>query len=105
MGRDTSQYPSCQPAKLFEYHLKKKFGLTPEQYRVLFVRCDNKCEICSRPVTMGGQGQGRGSMGTGCVDHNHSTGKVRGILCRICNSFLGVIGERPALLTAYLEDA
>lgn len=40
------------------------------------------------------------------VDHNHETGKVRGLLCRLCNDFLGKVHNNRTLLTkleAYLK--
>jgi hypothetical protein len=40
------------------------------------------------------------------VDHNHSTGTIRGVLCKKCNTGLGMLGESPAQLRAaasYLE--
>ena len=41
-----------------------------------------------------------------CVDHNHTTGKIRGLLCHKCNSMLGYIKESPLTLqraVAYLQ--
>lgn len=96
-------YPSMEPRARFGYHIKAKLGITLEQYEELFTKADHKCEICSRPVSQAGSGRGRGSMSTGCIDHCHDTGKIRGVLCRICNSFLGVIKEQPDLLTRYLS--
>lgn len=44
-----------------------------------------KCAIClAREAT--------------CVDHDHDTGDIRGLLCRKCNSAIGIIGETPELL-------
>lgn len=38
-----------------------------------------------------------------CVDHNHKTGKVRGILCKFCNSKLGWFENRRLSIEEYLK--
>lgn len=42
-----------------------------------------------------------------CVDHNHNTGTVRGLLCHNCNSSLGLLKENVSILEKmikYIED-
>ena len=62
-------------------HLKHLYNITLEQYDRMFERQNGVCAICDKP-----QLNKRLS-----VDHNHGTGKVRGLLCSRCNSLLGVI--------------
>lgn len=62
-------------------YLKHKFNMTVQQYEVLLKRQNNKCAICKNNLPYRTQGT--------CIDHNHQTGKVRGILCRNCNLGLG----------------
>lgn len=97
------KYPSMEPRARFGYHIKAKFGITLEEYEHLFLLAGNCCQICDRPVTQAGQGKGRGDISTGVVDHCHKTGRVRGILCRVCNSFLGVIGEDLSRVENYMK--
>jgi len=63
-----------------QYGIKHKYGLTPEDYGKLMSKAGNKCEICGRLASE-----------TYClvVDHDHNTGKVRGVLCNTCNGILG----------------
>jgi hypothetical protein len=49
---------------------------------------------------------GRGRFATWNIDHDHQTGKVRGLLCGFCNSLLGYAKDDPATLESairYLE--
>lgn len=56
----------------------RRYGLTLEELVFLFEKTNGKCEIC-----------GKAPRKTLCVDHCHKTGKVRGLLCEICNKSLG----------------
>lgn len=69
--------------------LKKFFGITLEDYERMFQEQDGKCAICSKP---------QGNNKRLAVDHNHKTGKVRGLLCWICNSAIGKFHDDPLLL-------
>jgi len=59
-----------------------KYGLTPEDYTGLWSRQRGKCALCYAPATD--------------VDHDHATGKVRGLLCHSCNTALGQFGDTIA---------
>lgn len=58
-------------------HIKRTYGLSPEEFDVLKKSQNNVCAICSRGDRLL------------CVDHNHETGKIRGLLCMQCNSGIG----------------
>lgn len=71
-----------------EKHLKSRYGLTNGAYQKLLADQGGVCAICKRPNKL-------------CVDHCHTTGLVRGLLCYSCN--LGIrIMEGPKEL---LEEA
>lgn len=67
------------PHKTKEMSLKYKYGLTLDDFNVMAEQQGNVCQIC-------GNLRGRDSL---CVDHDHDTGAVRGLLCVNCNSGLG----------------
>lgn len=82
--------------------LKVLYGITPEQYDQMFREQGGLCAICGL--------EGKKTLATQRfalhVDHDHKTGKVRGLLCHNCNTILGNAGDSPDVLVkaiAYLE--
>lgn len=77
--------------------LRSRYGITRDEYNAMLEVQDGRCAICGK--------EGGGSRGNMLdVDHDHETGKVRGLLCRACNTALGIV-ERPEWLVkafAYL---
>ena len=72
--------------------LKTKFGMTLKQYDTLLALQGGVCAIC---------GTGRpGGMGRFPVDHCHTTGRIRGLLCNLCNIGLGHFKDDLARLNA-----
>lgn len=68
-----------------------KFGLTPEFYDFLSdIQC-HKCLICNKEETAISKITKRQLRLS--VDHDHSTGKVRGLLCKRCNLILGMLED------------
>jgi hypothetical protein len=76
--------------------LKTKYGLTPEQYARMLEDQNHACAICSRPERSSQTKKGEPKMLA--VDHCHSTGKIRGILCSHCNRALGLFEDKIDLL-------
>lgn len=72
----------------------KKYNLTLEQWDSLFAKQGNACAICRTTYS---QGSGW------ATDHNHETGKVRGILCSQCNSGIGMLKDDPMRCRAAAE--
>lgn len=69
--------------------LKQTYGLSKIEYDKKFAEQDGKCAICKKPETAVRQGK----LMSLAVDHNHSTGENRDLLCVRCNRALGLIGE------------
>jgi hypothetical protein len=64
--------------------LEKRYGITGEEYWALYAYQGGVCAIC---------GWATGKSRRLTVDHDHKTGLVRGLLCRPCNTYLGVIRD------------
>lgn len=71
------------------YSLKKRYGLTEDDFLALLEKQDHRCGVCSKPFN-----------DDPVVDHNHETGVVRGLLCRTCNLALGLLREDVEILSA-----
>ena len=76
--------------------LKRRYGITEDTYAVLEDIQGLCCAICTEPA---GSGVGLHSKRLS-VDHDHATGKIRGLLCSKCNSGLGSFKDSLLLLEA-----
>lgn len=77
-------------ANIKRKHKVKSFGLTVEEYESLIQKQGNKCAICNKH-----QSQLKKLLS---IDHNHKTGKVRGLLCGNCNRGIGFLEDSPAIM-------
>lgn len=83
-----------------KYHLKTKYGLTPEDEARLITKQKNRCAICR------GKNPGPKPGQNWCIDHDHVTGQVRGLLCHWCNAAIGLLKDDPGLIAtaaAYVQ--
>lgn len=64
------------------YTIQKKYGLTIQEFVDMLDQQDHKCGLCAKPIS-------EIDSRKWAIDHDHSTGKVRGILCYGCNGKLG----------------
>lgn len=77
---------------------KNKFGITLNDYNVMFKKQKGVCAICKQPETVKNYFL--------AVDHCHKTGKVRGLLCLRCNRGIGLLKDDYEILksaTKYLK--
>ncbi len=73
---------------------KWAYGITPEQYAEIYAEQSGKCALpsCGNPAE--------------CIDHDHATDSFRGLLCRKCNTALGMLRDNSELakeVADYLE--
>lgn len=91
-------YQKNNPDKLLSWKLKH-FKLTIEDYNNLLKQQNGVCAIC-------GQSEIKKIKNTPCrlsIDHDHQTGKVRGLLCSKCNTGVGLFDNNCVLLNKAIE--
>jgi len=75
------------PDRGFVARIKHIYGITEHQYEAMVQAQGGKCKICN------GKEKQRLS-----IDHCHNTGTVRGLLCKKCNSAIGLLDDNVAML-------
>jgi hypothetical protein len=84
--------------QIFGYNIRRNYGVTLDQYKQRLEEQGFACAICKTT--------NNGSRKFG-IDHNHKTGKIRGLLCHKCNAGLGNFDDnldRLKKAIAYMED-
>ncbi|MDF2710614.1 MAG: vBYenPAB5 [Nonomuraea muscovyensis] len=89
--RDAARIPRTAEARFREK--TKQYGITPEQYRALLAAQAGVCAICGTAPTPKRRLH---------VDHCHTSGRVRALLCQPCNTQLGSYEKMRDLAAAYL---
>lgn len=82
------------------WNLQSKYGLTLEQRDGLLAAQGGLCALphCKKPIAFSGKG-----LKAAHIDHDHKTGKVRGILCGFCNTSLGRLGDSAESIKGVLD--
>jgi hypothetical protein len=94
-GRTRYQNASAEERKQWNKRSAlSAYGLTLEEYTALLAAQNGVCAICGLPEPSGKDL---------AVDHDHATGKVRGLLCANCNQGLGRFKDDPHVLKAALR--
>jgi hypothetical protein len=95
---------SCQKNKF----LKKEYGITTDDYDLMLINQEGKCAICKTPEDECSVSYRTGKPLSLAVDHCHETGRVRGLLCDLCNRGLGMLEHDISILESairYLKKA
>jgi len=80
----------------FELNIRSKYGITLDDYHMLLTEQKEKCAICIIDLSNIPNSNKH-------IDHNHSNYKVRGILCKKCNSLLGNLKEDIAIILKMIQ--
>lgn len=92
-------YHQKNPTRRTAWFLKRTYGISLVDYLKLFAKQKGCCALCRRH-----QSEFKRRL---CVDHDHKTKRVRGLLCPGCNRALGVLGDsvkRIKLVLKYLKE-
>ena len=93
------RYKKENPRKYRDIKLRHLYGISLERYETMLIAQNNKCAICKRPDNNTEAGKFQNFV----VDHRHSDGKVRGLLCHSCNKNVGIVEEQLEPLQNYLS--
>jgi hypothetical protein len=104
-ARYQREYRKLHPERVKATENKRRYGLASVEYNRMADLQAGLCLICKRPERSLDKtsGQPRSLY----VDHCHTTGKIRGLLCTNCNQGIGSFFDSPEILLAairYLED-
>lgn len=81
--------------------LRTKYGMSLEDYETLCAAQGRVCAICSLPETV--RSSPNGVVDSLRVDHDHKTGKIRGLLCSECNFGISKFKDRPSLMRKAIQ--
>lgn len=96
--------PSYNKEALRAARLRHRYGIEVAEYDRLLAQQGGRCAICKEPS---GGGRSKPHHKRLCVDHDHDSGRVRGLLCDSCNLAIGYAGTIEVLLAAveYLRSS
>jgi len=101
-AQDTKNWYSVNKNKAKDTRLKANYGIGLNEYNARLLAQDYMCPICNKQLKEGSFGPD-----SPVVDHCHTSGDVRGIICNECNRGLGYFRDNPIALynaAIYLEN-
>lgn len=96
----SKEYYASNVDKFRTYGRSRRYGLDQSEFDAIFSRQNGRCAVCGVSLEPNGRHTH--------IDHCHTSGKVRGILCHHCNAALGYAKDNPETLrraAKYIEDA
>lgn len=91
---NSRRWESINKNKRWDGKLKRTYGITLDQYNQISEQQNNVCAICKDSD----EDRKHLKFKRLCIDHNHSTGEIRGLLCSECNKAIGLLNDDPELL-------
>ena len=84
--------------KQHKSYLKRKYGLSKEAYIALYDKQNGLCAICGNPLELWKPHAKISKSIIAHVDHDHTTKRIRGLLCHHCNNGLGCFRDSTHIL-------
>ena len=82
--------------------IKYTYGISKDEWFWMYKEQYGKCDMCKKVLKIKGNRRGRAKL-IACVDHDHKTNKIRGLLCASCNSLIGLAEENVSILQSGIE--
>jgi len=92
----SSEWAAKNKHKITAARLARTYNLSYDDYKKMVTEQDNCCAICGAKANESVRGELH-------VDHCHSTGIVRGLLCVLCNTVLGKVNDDPRILEKMID--
>lgn len=91
---------SCADKALSSAYLERTYNITLNDYNQMLEKQDHRCSICDGEGFLMDRARHKVKL---VVDHDHTTGQVRGLLCHNCNRALGLLQENPEIVSSALD--
>lgn len=96
-----SEYVKNNKDKAKNNHLKLNFGITLEWFNKKLKEQNGVCAICGKSEYLVDPRNNK--IRELCVDHDHKTGKIRGLLCGKCNQAIGLLNDNIQILQSAIN--
>jgi uncharacterized membrane protein YvbJ len=96
LNKNKNEWAKKNPKLRHKGQSKSKYSITGEQYDAIY---SDLCAVCGKPET----DKRNGKIRMLSIDHNHDTGKIRGMLCGKCNKALGLLDENIDILLSMIK--
>lgn len=92
--RAQENWKARNPRAWYASVLRRNYGMTLDEFDAMVLAQEGRCDICNEPMIKSHEP---------CVDHCHTAGTVRGLLCAQCNFGLGHFRDRPDLMLRAID--
>ncbi len=91
----TNKYRKENKKRFKNYRLQNQYGISIEEWQIMYDNQQGCCAVCETHQSM--------LKTILCVDHNHITGEIRGLLCHTCNRAMGLFKDDSMIIKKAME--